>query len=80
MRLSILEAEPFDDFDSMNNAGYMTNHSPGTIIAAVVQKGIIVKAGDGYIAIKRLQVATRKAVGFQDFSNGARDIIGAVLR
>ncbi len=80
LRLSILEAEPFDDFDSMNNAGYMTNHSPGTIIAAVVQKGIIVKAGDGYIAIKRLQVATRKAVGFQDFSNGARDIIGAVLR
>jgi methionyl-tRNA formyltransferase len=80
LRLFILEAEPFDDFKPMSNAGYMTNLSPGTIIATVVPKGIIVRAGNGYIAIKRLQVATRKAIGFQEFSHGARDIIGAVLR
>lgn len=79
MRLCILEAEPFDDFDPMSKAGYVTNPSPGTIIAVVMHKGIIIRTGDGYIAVKRLQMATRKAVGFQEFAYGARDIIGAVL-
>ncbi len=78
-RLSILEAELADDFVPDSSAGHVTNSAPGTIIAVSAQRGIIVAAGQGYIAVKRLQLATRKAVGYRDFANGTRDIVGTVF-
>ncbi len=79
MRLSILEADLADDFIPNNGAGHVTNSAPGTIIAVSAQRGIIVAAGQGFIAIKRLQLATRKATGYRDFANGVRELVGTVL-
>lgn len=79
-RLSVLEAEPSDDFVPADGTGHVTNSAPGTIIAVSAQRGIIVKAGQGFLALRRLQLATRKASGFRDFANGVRDLVGTVLQ
>ena len=79
-RLSILEAEPADDFVAPRGTGHVTNPAPGTIIAVSAQRGIIVRAGQGFVAVKRLQLATRKASGFRDFANGVRDLVGSALQ
>lgn len=78
-RLSILEAEPLDDFVPSDTGTPVTNSLPGTIIAVAAQKGIVVNTGAGCLAIKRLQLATRKAVGFHEFANGVRNLLGTVL-
>jgi methionyl-tRNA formyltransferase len=41
--------------------------------------GILVQTKDGLLAIKRLQLASKKPVDFQSFMNGNKDIIGSVL-
>lgn len=79
MRLSILEAEPFDDFSPSAASGHVTNLQPGTIIAVVAQKGIVVQTGQGFLAVKQLQLATRKATGYREFANGMRELIGTIL-
>ncbi|MEN6297337.1 MAG: methionyl-tRNA formyltransferase [Rectinema sp.] len=79
MRLSILEAEPFDEFVPSNADEHVTNSVPGTIIAVAATKGIIIKTGQGYLAVKHLQLATRKSAGFREFANGVRDLVGTVL-
>ncbi len=78
-RLSILEVEAFDEFVPSNADGHVTNSAPGTIIAVVARKGIVVTAGQGYLAVKRLQLATRKAVDSREFANGVRGLVGAVF-
>jgi len=78
-RLSILETEPFDEFVPPDADGHVTNSVPGTIIAVVAQKGIVVKTGRGYLAVRRLQLATRKAVSFREFANGVRGLVGTEL-
>jgi methionyl-tRNA formyltransferase len=75
MRLSILEAEPFDEFVPSNADEHVTNSVPGTIIAVAATKGIIIKTGQGYLAVKHLQLATRKSAGFREFANGVRDLV-----
>lgn len=79
MRLSILEAEPFDDFSPSGAPGHVTNVQPGTIIAVVAQKGMVVQTGQGFLAVKQLQLATRKATGYREFANGMRELIGTIL-
>lgn len=78
-RLSILEAEPFDEFVPSGGGEHVTNSAPGTIIAVSARKGIVVATGQGYLAVRRLQLATRKAVGFREFANGVRGLVGTVL-
>lgn len=79
MRLSILEAEPVDDFSPSDVPGHVTNVQPGTIIAVVAPKGMVVQTGQGFLAVKQLQLATRKATGYREFANGMRDLIGTIL-
>jgi methionyl-tRNA formyltransferase len=78
-RLSILEAEPLDEFVPTETDEHVTNSPPGTIIAVSASKGIVVATGRGYLAVRRLQLATRKAVGFREFANGVRGLVGTVL-
>jgi methionyl-tRNA formyltransferase len=78
-RLSILEAEPLDTLVSTEMGEHVTNSAPGTIIAVSVSHGIVVATGCGYLAVKRLQLATRKPVGAREFANGARGLVGTVL-
>jgi len=79
MRLSILEAEPFDDFSSSVVSGHVTNVQPGAIIAVIAPKGMVVQTGQGFLAVKQLQLATRKATGYREFANGMRDLVGTIL-
>lgn len=78
-RLSILEAEPLDEYMPIEKDEHVTNPAPGTIIAVSASKGIVVATGRGFLAIKRLQLATRKPMGAYEFANGVRGLVGAVL-
>lgn len=80
-RLSILEAEPCDpaSCNARNLINPSTKYAPGTIIGIDPQRGILTATGEGFLALKRLQLATRKAVSFKDFANGIRDLAGTVL-
>ena len=58
---------------------HVTNPAPGTIIAVSASKGIVVATGRGFLAIKRLQLATRKPMGAYEFANGVRGLVGTML-
>lgn len=71
-RLAILEAEPFP-------LEAPTGVQPGTIVALDKSKGIMVQTGEGLLALRRLQLQTKKALPWRDFANGVRDLPGTIL-
>ena len=79
-RLSILEAQVCDDFSVERLQGALPPLLPGTILAIDRSKGIVVRTGDGYLALTRLQVSARKALHYKDFANGVRNLVGKRLR
>ncbi len=70
-RLTILESEPFP--------GESISELPGTVLALDRSRGIMVQTIDGTIALKRLQMPTKKALPFKEFANGVRSLAGARL-
>ena len=77
-RLNILEAAPYPE--SQAEAGEaLPKPAPGTIIGIDKQRGILVRTGDGSIALRKLQFSSRKALPFRDFANGFRDLSGLRL-
>ncbi|HEY9054324.1 MAG TPA: methionyl-tRNA formyltransferase, partial [Rectinemataceae bacterium] len=72
-RLNILEAEPSPARAALPRA------LPGTILGIDPAKGILVQTGDGELALRRLQLAGRKALSFREFANGARNLTGSVI-
>ncbi len=55
------------------------SRSPGTIVAVVKNVGAIVQTGDGYLLLKEVQLAGKKAQSGWDFANGGRVAIGELL-
>jgi methionyl-tRNA formyltransferase len=53
--------------------------APGTVLGTDGDFGILVQAGDGMLAVSRLQYAGKKALPWRDFLNGARDFVGSRL-
>lgn len=53
---------------------------PGTVVAFVKSEGILIKTGEGILAVKELQRQGKKIMNYKDFMNGARDFIGSVLQ
>ncbi len=51
----------------------------GSVIALEKKEGIIIKAGNEYLAVKKLQLQSKKTMDYKSFINGNRDFIGAVL-
>ena len=51
----------------------------GTVAAFDKKRGIIVKCGQGYLCVTELQRQQKKAMGYKDFMNGARDFVGTRL-
>jgi methionyl-tRNA formyltransferase len=43
------------------------------------ERGILVQTGDGLMAVRRLQLKSRKPLEFISFCNGCRDLTGKVL-
>ena len=71
-KLNIIEAELFDE--------EIENVCSGTVLALDKQAGIIIKTGDSAIAVKRLQLQSKKPMDFKSFINGNRDFVGSTLR
>jgi methionyl-tRNA formyltransferase len=74
--LYILEGEVSEGGVPAANAGSVL---PGTVLGIDRRLGILIQTGDGILAVSRLQYAMKKALGWRDFLNGARDFIGARL-
>ena len=53
---------------------------PGLVLGTDKQQGILVQTGDGILAVTELQYQGKKALGWRDFLNGARNFIGQKLR
>ncbi|MBQ3836204.1 MAG: methionyl-tRNA formyltransferase [Treponema sp.] len=52
---------------------------PGTVTAFDKKRGILVQCGDGLLCVTELQRQQKKAMGYKDFMNGARDFVGTRL-
>lgn len=78
-RLNILEAilYPADDFPAFAEA--LPNTAAGTIIGMDKARGIVVRTGEGLIALRKLQLSTRKALSYKEFANGVRSLAGLRL-
>ena len=68
--LRILEASVFSGtFDG----------TAGTVLEFSKRDGILIKTGDGILAVKKLQRQGKNAMDYKSFMNGARNFIGTVL-
>jgi len=75
-RLNLLEAEPLPSDDLLSGAGALPNAPAGTIIGLDKSRGIVVRTGEGFIALRKLQFSARKALAYKDFANGLRNLAG----
>ena len=73
--LRILEARLFTG-ECENNT---ENTIPGTVLAFSKSDGILIKTGDGILAVRKLQRQGKNAMDYKSFMNGARNFIGTVL-
>ena len=72
--LKILNAVPAQgDFEKY------TEEQNGKVLEYIKTQGLIVKTGDGCIALTRLQKQGKKEMDVKDFMNGSQDIIGKTL-
>lgn len=55
------------------------NEPAGKVVAFNKPEGILIKTGNGVLAVTQLQRQGKKAMMYKDFMNGARDFIGTVL-
>ncbi|MDR0525746.1 MAG: methionyl-tRNA formyltransferase [Spirochaetaceae bacterium] len=53
---------------------------PGAVLGIQGDRGILVQTGAGILGLTRLQYQAKKALPWQEFLNGARDILKAHLR
>ena len=55
------------------------NEGAGTVLAFSKADGILIKTGQGVLAVKKLQRQGKNAMDYKSFMNGARNFIGTVL-
>jgi methionyl-tRNA formyltransferase len=72
-RLFILRADVYKNEDGNNDC------KPGLVLGIDKQAGILVQTGEGILSVTELQYQAKKALGFRDFLNGARDFAGSIL-
>ena len=86
--LKILKAFPLDEECSQDqnaaaslgqSADFVSAAAPGTVAAFDKRLGILVKCGQGFLCVTELQRQQKKAMGYKDFMNGARDFVGTRL-
>lgn len=65
--------------DSENDDNDISGFEPGAVVNADSESGLLVKSGDGIIAIEELQVAGRKRISAKDFLHGYTIDEGIVL-
>ncbi len=85
--LKILKAAPLDEncLQGQNAAAPLglandfASLPAGTVAAFDKKQGILVKCGQGLLCVTELQRQQKKAMGYKDFMNGARDFVGTRL-
>ena len=77
-KIQIFEGEAVTDSDAETFSCDLKS-LPGTVCAFVKQKGILIKCGIGFYAVKKLQRQGKNAMDYKSFMNGARNFIGTVL-
>ena len=70
-RLAILEAAPADRASAQA--------TPGRVLRVDTSNGILVETGNGLLALRKLQLQSRKPLDWKSFLNGVQDFVGAVL-
>ncbi|MDR2842774.1 MAG: methionyl-tRNA formyltransferase [Spirochaetaceae bacterium] len=75
--LYILQGHPLDKSEAKE---FDETAKAGTVLGSNKKNGILIKTGCGIYAAEKLQFASRKALDFISFLNGARNFIGLVLR
>lgn len=75
--LKILGADFIPESDD-RASGYI-NETSGKVLQFVKSEGIYIKTGKGLLCVKELQRQGKKAMGYKDFMNGAKDFIGQIL-
>ena len=75
--LRMLEAGIFTG--TLTDAAAAENCAPGTVLEFSKKDGILIKAGSGILAVKKLQRQGKNAMDYKSFMNGARNFIGTVL-
>ena len=63
----------------VSSTGGFENEPEGKVLDFVKSEGILIKTGEGILAVTQLQRQGKKAMMYKDFMNGARDFIGTVL-
>lgn len=77
--LKVISAERAEGGRSTLNKGGFSGFSPGEVVIADEKAGIVVKTGDGAIAIKELQLEGRKQMSAELFLRGRRIVVGTKL-
>ncbi len=73
--LRILEARLY----SGDEAALDVKAAPGTVLAFSKPDGILIKTGNGILAVRKLQRQGKNAMDYKSFMNGARNFTGTVL-
>lgn len=77
--LYILEAFPILRPEEELMSPLTESANPGTVLGVDKKAGILVQTGEGLLAVQRLQYATKKALDWASFLNGAKQFIGSKL-
>lgn len=73
-RLSVLQARPVALAEAPGEAD-----PAGTVVSIDKSEGIMVQTGEGLLALTRLQLRGKRPMGWKDFANGARGLVGSRL-
>lgn len=76
--LRILESVPISENDVLVTKE-MRDAPFGMVCAFEKQLGIIVRCGEGFLALKKIQRQGKNAVDYKSFMNGAHNFIGTLL-
>jgi len=71
-KINLLEADLYE--------GDAPEGTPGSVLAFRKKEGILVATGAGVLAVKRLQLQSKKPMDFKSFVNGNRDFVGSILQ
>ena len=77
--LRILEAGIFTGECENICESNIDNSAAGTVLAFSKSDGILIKTGDGILAVRKLQRQGKNVMDYKNFMNGARNFIGTVL-
>lgn len=78
-RLNILEAIPVERSSAGSEAGPAAGEAPGRVLRVDTENGVLVETGNGLLALRKLQLQSRKPLDWRSFLNGVDGFLGAVL-